>query len=169
MTLTHENAASFVSWCAEVFEPHPDDTFSSHAPFHFDLSILDLFVPLTHGARLVGLAFLQCGGGICKNGGGLAVPGILIENTARGVDRRFPLPLVEQPARGGQGLGERKPLAGLGHALENHGSLGFLRKLLKHPPGGGLRLVDISQEVTALRVQMDRMAGDGFDGRRPVT
>jgi acyl-coenzyme A synthetase/AMP-(fatty) acid ligase len=27
--------------------------FSSHAPFHFDLSILDLYVPLKHGATLV--------------------------------------------------------------------------------------------------------------------
>ena len=29
------------------------DRFSSHAPFHFDLSILDLYVPLKHGAALV--------------------------------------------------------------------------------------------------------------------
>ena len=30
-----------------------DDRFSSHAPFHFDLSILDLYVALKHGATLV--------------------------------------------------------------------------------------------------------------------
>ena len=30
-----------------------DDAFSSHAPFHFDLSILDIYVPLKHGATLV--------------------------------------------------------------------------------------------------------------------
>jgi acyl-coenzyme A synthetase/AMP-(fatty) acid ligase len=29
------------------------DRFSSHAPFHFDLSILDLYVPLKHGAAVV--------------------------------------------------------------------------------------------------------------------
>jgi non-ribosomal peptide synthetase component F len=51
--LTHENALSFVDWCSEVFEPVPSDHFSSHAPFHFDLSILDLYVPLKHGATLV--------------------------------------------------------------------------------------------------------------------
>jgi amino acid adenylation domain-containing protein len=51
--LSHENGASFVDWCSEVFEPQPSDRFSSHAPFHFDLSILDIHVPLKHGATLV--------------------------------------------------------------------------------------------------------------------
>ena len=51
--LSHENAVSFVDWCSEVFEPRPTDRFSSHAPFHFDLSILDIHVPLKHGATLV--------------------------------------------------------------------------------------------------------------------
>jgi amino acid adenylation domain-containing protein len=51
--LSHENAISFVDWCSGVFRPQPDDRFSSHAPFHFDLSILDIYVPLKHGATLV--------------------------------------------------------------------------------------------------------------------
>jgi amino acid adenylation domain-containing protein len=51
--LSHRNAVSFVDWCSEAFAPTPDDVFSSHAPFHFDLSILDLYVPLKHGASLV--------------------------------------------------------------------------------------------------------------------
>jgi acyl-coenzyme A synthetase/AMP-(fatty) acid ligase len=51
--LTHRCALSFVQWCAEAFAPSPSDRFSSHAPFHFDLSILDLYVPLSHGATLV--------------------------------------------------------------------------------------------------------------------
>ena len=51
--LSHENATSFVDWCSEVFEPGPDDRFSSHAPFHFDLSILDIHVALKHSASLV--------------------------------------------------------------------------------------------------------------------
>lgn len=51
--LTHENAVSFVNWCSDVFEPAKTDRFSSHAPFHFDLSILDLYLPLKHGAALV--------------------------------------------------------------------------------------------------------------------
>jgi amino acid adenylation domain-containing protein len=51
--LCHENAVSFVDWCSEVFAPQSRDRFSSHAPFHFDLSILDIHVPLKHGAALV--------------------------------------------------------------------------------------------------------------------
>jgi amino acid adenylation domain-containing protein len=50
--LSHRNALSFVDWCSETFSPTPDDRFSSHAPLHFDLSILDLYVPLKHGATL---------------------------------------------------------------------------------------------------------------------
>jgi amino acid adenylation domain-containing protein len=52
VTLTHENAISFVDWCSSVFEPTESDRFSSHAPFHFDLSILDIFVSIKHGATL---------------------------------------------------------------------------------------------------------------------
>jgi amino acid adenylation domain-containing protein len=51
--LSHLNAQRFVDWCSDVFRPVPDDRFSSHAPFHFDLSILDIYVPLKHGATLV--------------------------------------------------------------------------------------------------------------------
>ncbi len=50
--LTHENATSFVDWCSDEFEPREDDRFSSHAPFHFDLSVLDLYLSLKHGAAL---------------------------------------------------------------------------------------------------------------------
>jgi amino acid adenylation domain-containing protein len=52
VVLTHENAVSFVDWCSSVFEPTEHDRFSSHAPFHFDLSVLDLYVSLKHGAAL---------------------------------------------------------------------------------------------------------------------
>jgi amino acid adenylation domain-containing protein len=51
--LSHRNAVSFVQWCSETFRPTPDERFSSHAPFHFDLSILDLYLPLRHGAAIV--------------------------------------------------------------------------------------------------------------------
>jgi amino acid adenylation domain-containing protein len=51
--LTHANGLSFVDWCSEAFSPEEHDRFSSHAPFHFDLSILDLYVPIKHGAALV--------------------------------------------------------------------------------------------------------------------
>jgi amino acid adenylation domain-containing protein len=51
--LSHRNARRFVDWCSDTFKPVPHDRFSSHAPFHFDLSILDIYVPLKHGATLV--------------------------------------------------------------------------------------------------------------------
>ena len=53
VVLTHRNALSFVDWCSDTFQPSSEDRFSSHAPFHFDLSILDLYLPLKHGATLV--------------------------------------------------------------------------------------------------------------------
>jgi amino acid adenylation domain-containing protein len=52
VTLTHRNAMSYVDWCSEVFVPSENDRFSSHAPFHFDLSILDIYVPIKHGASV---------------------------------------------------------------------------------------------------------------------
>jgi len=51
--LSHRNATSFVEWCAETFQPRPEDRFSSHAPFHFDLSILDIYLSIKSGATLV--------------------------------------------------------------------------------------------------------------------
>jgi amino acid adenylation domain-containing protein len=45
-------ATSFVEWCSQTFAPTEGDRFSSHAPFHFDLSILDLYLPLKHGASV---------------------------------------------------------------------------------------------------------------------
>jgi amino acid adenylation domain-containing protein len=53
VVLTHGNALSFIDWCSDVFKPTASDRFSSHAPFHFDLSILDLYVSIKHGAALV--------------------------------------------------------------------------------------------------------------------
>ena len=51
--LSQQNALSFIDWCSEAFEPSEIDRFSSHAPFHFDLSILDIYVAIKHGATLV--------------------------------------------------------------------------------------------------------------------
>jgi amino acid adenylation domain-containing protein len=51
--LSHGNAACFIDWCSDVFQPNEHDRFSSHAPLHFDLSILDIYVSLKHGATLV--------------------------------------------------------------------------------------------------------------------
>jgi amino acid adenylation domain-containing protein len=52
VTLTHRNATSFVDWCSTVFHPTEEDRFSSHAPFHFDLSILDIYLSAKHGSAL---------------------------------------------------------------------------------------------------------------------
>src|SRR5207248_4281441 len=51
--LSHDNALSFINWCSDVFQPTERDRFSSHAPFHFDLSILVIYVSRKHGATLV--------------------------------------------------------------------------------------------------------------------
>ncbi|WP_437580012.1 amino acid adenylation domain-containing protein [Sorangium sp. So ce887] len=50
--ITHENAVSFVEWCSEAFSLTPEDRVSSHAPFHFDLSVFDIYVSLRHGAEV---------------------------------------------------------------------------------------------------------------------
>lgn len=50
--LTHLNALSFVEWCSSVFAPTEADRFSSHAPFHFDLSVLDVYLCIKHGGAL---------------------------------------------------------------------------------------------------------------------
>jgi amino acid adenylation domain-containing protein len=50
---THDSALAFVDWAAATFAPSADDRFASHAPFHFDLSIFDLFVSIGSGASLV--------------------------------------------------------------------------------------------------------------------
>ena len=53
VTLTHRNAMAFVTWAAEEFAVGPDDRLSSHAPFHFDLSVFDLFAAAYGAATLV--------------------------------------------------------------------------------------------------------------------
>jgi amino acid adenylation domain-containing protein len=50
---SHATALAFIDWCSRELEPTAEDRFSSHAPFHFDLSILDIYVPLKHGGAVV--------------------------------------------------------------------------------------------------------------------
>ncbi len=50
---THASARAFTDWCVETFAPSHTDRFSSHAPFHFDLSILDLYVSVASGGAVV--------------------------------------------------------------------------------------------------------------------
>jgi L-proline---[L-prolyl-carrier protein] ligase len=51
--ISHRNALAFIDWAADTLEPEPHDRFASHAPFHFDLSVLDLYVALGSGASVV--------------------------------------------------------------------------------------------------------------------
>jgi amino acid adenylation domain-containing protein len=50
---SHAGALAFVDWCTQHFSFHSTDRFSSHAPFHFDLSVFDLFVAIKHGAAVI--------------------------------------------------------------------------------------------------------------------
>ncbi|HEY7661148.1 MAG TPA: amino acid adenylation domain-containing protein [Actinomycetota bacterium] len=50
--LTHRHAITFVEWCASTIGTQPDDRFSNHAPFHFDLSVFDLYVAAYGGASV---------------------------------------------------------------------------------------------------------------------
>lgn len=45
-------ALAFIEWAAQEIDAQPEDRFSSHAPFHFDLSVLDLYVPFLRGASV---------------------------------------------------------------------------------------------------------------------
>ena len=51
--LSHRNAFAFLDWCSATLGLTPEDRFASHAPFHFDLSIFDLFASCQAGATLV--------------------------------------------------------------------------------------------------------------------
>lgn len=51
--ISHLNSLTFVRWVYDTFEFSEEDRFSNHAPLHFDLSILDIFVAFMSGATLV--------------------------------------------------------------------------------------------------------------------
>jgi amino acid adenylation domain-containing protein len=50
--LTHQNALTFIEWCADTFKITSDDRLSNHAPLHFDLSVFDVYNTLEAGASL---------------------------------------------------------------------------------------------------------------------
>lgn len=50
--ISHGNAEAFVRWVVETIRPNPADRFANHAPFHFDLSVLDIYVALHAGASV---------------------------------------------------------------------------------------------------------------------
>jgi len=51
--IRHENALAFINWAADTFKFNADDKFTSVAPFHFDLSIFDLYVPIKCGGNIL--------------------------------------------------------------------------------------------------------------------
>lgn len=50
--LSHQNALTFVEWCAEEFHVCSDDRVSNHAPLHFDLSVFDVYNGIKAGATV---------------------------------------------------------------------------------------------------------------------
>lgn len=51
--LSHQNALAFVDWAHDTFQLTANDRVSSHAPFHFDLSVFDLYGAFRAGACVV--------------------------------------------------------------------------------------------------------------------
>lgn len=50
--ISHSAALAFINWCWKCFNVNSNDIISSHAPFHFDLSIFDIFVSIKAGATV---------------------------------------------------------------------------------------------------------------------
>ena len=50
--ISHRNALAFIEWALHTLEATPSDRFANHAPFHFDLSVLDLYVAFAAGAAV---------------------------------------------------------------------------------------------------------------------
>lgn len=59
--ISHRAALAFIEWAAQAIDATSDDRFSNHAPFHFDLSVLDIYAAWAVGAPVVlvpeGLAY----------------------------------------------------------------------------------------------------------------
>ncbi len=52
VAISHRSSLTFVRWAHQRLELTDSDVFSSHAPLHFDLSILDLFGSAAAGATV---------------------------------------------------------------------------------------------------------------------
>jgi amino acid adenylation domain-containing protein len=50
--LSHRNALAFVDWATAEIGASPADRFANHAPFHFDISVLDLYAAFRVGASV---------------------------------------------------------------------------------------------------------------------
>lgn len=52
VSLTHGNILAFVDWTVDAFKFTTEDRLTSHAPFHFDLSTMDLYTTFRVGASV---------------------------------------------------------------------------------------------------------------------
>lgn len=50
--ISHLNALNFVRWACDEFRVTHEDVLSNHAPYHFDLTIFDVFAAMKAGATL---------------------------------------------------------------------------------------------------------------------
>ena len=50
--ISNLNALAFIEWAVDEIKVTADDRLSNHAPFHFDLSVLDLYVAFRVGASV---------------------------------------------------------------------------------------------------------------------
>lgn len=50
--ISHRNALAFVEWAASELDAAETDRFANHAPFHFDISVLDLYVAFRSGGSV---------------------------------------------------------------------------------------------------------------------
>jgi amino acid adenylation domain-containing protein len=50
--ISHANALTFAEWFSQIFDFRPSDRFSAYAPFHFDFSIVDIFLAVKSGATI---------------------------------------------------------------------------------------------------------------------
>ncbi|MDP9360616.1 MAG: amino acid adenylation domain-containing protein [Acidobacteriota bacterium] len=53
VTISHRASLTFVNWAHGAFHLTETDRVSSHAPFHFDLSIFDIFSAIKAGAAVI--------------------------------------------------------------------------------------------------------------------
>lgn len=51
--ISQDNALCFIEWAADEFSIRESDVISSIAPFHFDLSVFDLYASMLRGASVV--------------------------------------------------------------------------------------------------------------------
>ncbi len=102
--ISHRNALAFVDWSCDEVQVGPNDRLSSHAPFHFDLSIFDLYVASRSQATLVlvpdGASMFPPSLAQWIDSAGItvwySVPSILIQMWERGRVDRFNYPKLRK-------------------------------------------------------------------------